>query len=211
MTRTNLENMMDAHAPASPPRRTRRLRVAVPLAALAMAAASCGGSDNGSSGPTSTPTSAPTSAANTGGGGYGTSSPSPSPSPSAPAGAGSTIATATVGNLGQVLVDAQGRTVYLFEKDTGGTSSCFGACAGVWPPVISSGKPQAGTGAKASMLGTTKRNDGTTQVTYGGHPLYNYAPDGNVKGSAKGQALNQFGAEWYVVSPAGKKVEKSGS
>ncbi|MVZ99095.1 hypothetical protein F8568_001560 [Actinomadura sp. LD22] len=123
---------------------------------------------------------------------------------------GGTIATAKVGGLGQVLVDGQGRTLYLFEKDQGGKSSCSGACAAVWPPVTTTGKPHAGSEAKAAKLGTTTRSDGKTQVTYGGHPLYYYAPDGTAKGSAKGQALNQFGAEWYVVSSAGQKVTKSG-
>ncbi|WP_026411079.1 COG4315 family predicted lipoprotein [Actinomadura oligospora] len=170
------------------------------VAALAIAGSACGSSGNSSKSnsteshspamtitpPTSTPTSPPV------------------------ARAGGTVAAATVGNLGKVLVDGKGRTVYLFEKDHGTTSSCSGACAAVWPPVITTGKPQAGSGAKASMLGTTSRSGGKTQVTYGGHPLYYYTPDAGMKGSAKGQGLNQFGGGWYVVSPAGKKVEQGG-
>ncbi|GAA2133755.1 COG4315 family predicted lipoprotein [Actinomadura napierensis] len=187
MSGTNRWNTIQA-------RQSRRgLRAAVPLAAVAVAAAACGGS--GGSGAAAHRPAVPVAAS---------SAPSTS-------GAGGTIATAKTGNLGQVLVDGQGRTVYLFEKDTGGKSSCSGACAAVWPPVTTTAKPHAGSQAKASMLGTTSRSDGKTQVTYGGHPLYYYAPDGTAKGSAKGQGLNQFGAGWYVVSPAGKKVEKGGS
>ncbi|MEU8305800.1 hypothetical protein AB0C84_19770 [Actinomadura sp. NPDC048955] len=120
------------------------------------------------------------------------------------------IKTAGVGSLGQILVDGAGRTVYDFQKDTGGKSSCYGACAAVWPPVPAGAKPQAGSGANASLLGTSKRTDGTTQVTYAGHPLYYYAPDGTASGSAKGEGLNQFGAVWYVMSPSGSAVRKSG-
>ncbi|MEV4258007.1 hypothetical protein AB0J52_33005 [Spirillospora sp. NPDC049652] len=136
----------------------------------------------------------------------------PSSAPGSAAAAGGTVAAAKVGSLGQVLVDGKGRTEYLFDKDHGGKSSCTGSCEAVWPPVTSKDKPQAGSGVKASMLGTSSRNGGAKQVTYGGHPLYYYTPDGTTKGSAKGQGLNQFGASWYVVSPDGKKVTgKSGS
>ncbi|WP_216857929.1 COG4315 family predicted lipoprotein [Actinomadura verrucosospora] len=164
-------------------------RLAVPLAALAAAAAACGGS--GDAHHHAVPVAAST-APNT-------------------SDEGGTIATAKVGNLGQVLVDGEGRTVYLFEKDQGGKSSCTGACAAVWPPVTSTGTPHAGSDAKTSKLGTTTRSDGKKQVTYGGHPLYYYTPDNAVKGSAKGQGLTQFGAGWFVVSSAGTKVAKGGS
>ncbi|RFU41972.1 hypothetical protein DZF91_09025 [Actinomadura logoneensis] len=130
------------------------------------------------------------------------------PSPGAPT-AAKTIATASIGGLGHILVDGKGRTLYMFEKDQGSTSSCTGQCAAVWPPAITKGKPQAGSGAKESMLGTASRNDGTMQVTYGGHPLYYYTPDGGMKGSVKGEGLNQFGGGWFVVSPDGKKVEQN--
>lgn len=114
------------------------------------------------------------------------------------------VKTANVGRLGQVLVDGKGRTVYLFEKDKAGKSSCSGSCAAVWPPVTTGAKPQPGSGVDASKLGTTRRSDGKTEVTYGGHPLYFYAPDGS--GSAQGQGLNQFGAKWYVLSSSGNAV-----
>ena len=76
-----------------------------------------------------------------------------------------------------MLVDAKGRTLYLFEADKGPMSACGGACASVWPPLMTTGKPTAGPGVTASKLGTTKRSDGATEVTYNGHPLYTYAGD----------------------------------
>jgi predicted lipoprotein with Yx(FWY)xxD motif len=108
-------------------------------------------------------------------------------------------------SLGKILVDSQGRTLYLFEKDTGPKSTCFGACASAWPPFRTSGKPKAGAGTTASLIGTTTRSDGNDEVTYNGHPLYYYAGDQKA-GDTTGQDLNQFGAPWYVVSPAGKKI-----
>jgi len=110
--------------------------------------------------------------------------------------------------LGRVLVDARGRTLYLFEKDKQGKSACTGQCAVFWPPLISSGKPLATAGAKASLLGTTKRADGRLQVTYKHHPLYTFVQDTD-KGQTNGEEANAFGAEWYAVSAAGAKVEKS--
>jgi predicted lipoprotein with Yx(FWY)xxD motif len=117
-----------------------------------------------------------------------------------------TVDVTGVSGLGKILVDSKGRTLYLFEKDKGPTSTCSGACASTWPPFTTNGQPKAGSGVTASMLGTTKRSDGTTEVTYNGHPLYYYAGDSN-PGDTNGQNLDQFGAEWYVLSPAGKKVE----
>ena len=110
--------------------------------------------------------------------------------------------------LGKILVDSKGRSLYLFEKDTGTKSTCSGACASAWPPLTTTGKPKAGSGVTASLLGTTTRSDGKTEVTYNGHPLYYYAGDQKA-GDTNGQNLDQFGAEWYVLSPAGKKVENS--
>jgi predicted lipoprotein with Yx(FWY)xxD motif len=124
---------------------------------------------------------------------------------SSTAGGSSTIGVSDVGSLGKVLVDSQGRTVYLFEKDTGPKSTCSGACAVEWPPVTTSGKPNADSGVTASMLGTTKRSDGTTQVTYNGHPLYLFEAD-QKPGDATGENVDAFGAEWYVLSAAGNKV-----
>jgi len=108
---------------------------------------------------------------------------------------------------GKVLVGPNGRAVYLFEKDKGTTSECSGACAKAWPPLTTSAKPTAGTGVTASMLGITKRADGTEQVTYNGHPLYYFEGD-KKSGTIAGQGLDAFGAEWYVVGATGSKVEK---
>lgn len=113
-------------------------------------------------------------------------------------------------DLGTILVDSNGRSLYLFEADTGGKSSCYGQCAQVWPPFIAKGKVTAGAGADASLLGTTKRNDGSLEVTYNGLPLYYYVSDSN-PGDTTGNNVDQFGAEWYAVTPAGVKAEASSS
>ena len=109
--------------------------------------------------------------------------------------------------FGRILVDAQGRTLYDFPPDKGTTSVCYGACAALWPPVTTKAKPHAGPGVRASLLGTTKRSDGTLEVTYGGHPLYYYVAD-RKSGQFSGQGLDQFGAPWWVVSPAGKEIHR---
>lgn len=116
-----------------------------------------------------------------------------------------TLATAK-SSLGRILVDAQGRTLYLFEKDRRGRSACSGTCASYWPPLLTRGKPVAGSGIKRSLLGVTRRGDGTSQVTYAGHPLYRFVQD-TKPGQTTGQDLHDFGAGWYAVSPAGKKIE----
>jgi predicted lipoprotein with Yx(FWY)xxD motif len=124
----------------------------------------------------------------------------------------SVAASAKVGaassGLGRVLVDGRGRTLYLFARDKHGKSACSGKCAGFWPPLITSGKPLATAGAKTSLLGTTKRADGRLQVTYNHHPLYTFVNDTR-KGQTNGEEVDAFGAEWYAVSAAGLKVEKS--
>jgi predicted lipoprotein with Yx(FWY)xxD motif len=107
--------------------------------------------------------------------------------------------------LGTVLVDAKGRTLYLFEKDKGSASRCYGACAGVWPP-LTGARPVAGSGVTKAKLGAVRRSDGATEITYGGHPLYTYAGDAQA-GDVKGQGLDQFGAEWYALAPSGRKVD----
>ena len=110
------------------------------------------------------------------------------------------------GKLGTILVDNKGRTLYLFQADKTSTSTCNGACAAAWPPLLSKGQPTAGSGVKSNLLGTSKRQDGTTQVTYNKHPLYFFSGD-TKPGQTNGQDLTQFGALWYVVNPAGKQVE----
>ena len=111
--------------------------------------------------------------------------------------------------LGHILVDSKNITLYDFPPDKGTTSVCYGACAALWPPLTTSGKPVAGSGVRASLLGTTKRKDGKIQVTYGGHPLYYFVSD-RKPGQTTGQGVNQFGAPWWVISPAGKEIHNRG-
>jgi predicted lipoprotein with Yx(FWY)xxD motif len=112
---------------------------------------------------------------------------------------------------GQYLVDSQGHSLYLFEKDEGGESYCNGACAAVWPALETEAMPHAGAGVDAAALGTIKRDDGDIQVTYHGHPLYYYAADASTPGTTKGEDIEQFGDGWYLVSAAGKSVEEKSS
>jgi predicted lipoprotein with Yx(FWY)xxD motif len=135
-----------------------------------------------------------------------------SPAPSASAVAVSPAVTGTeiqVGSsrLGQILVDSNGRTLYLFVADSGATSNCnSAACVQYWPPVLTAGAPTAGAGANAALLGTTQRKDGRTQVTYGGHPLYYFITD-KKPGDVTGQGIDGFGGPWYVVSPSGRQIQ----
>jgi predicted lipoprotein with Yx(FWY)xxD motif len=154
--------------------------VATALVALAVAIAGCGGGSGSS---------------------YGRAASAAAPAP----GSGASVKLAST-KLGKVLVDAQGRTLYLFEADKGPTSSCDGACASVWPPLQAAGKPIAGAGIDAAKLGTTKRTDGASEVTYNGHPLYTFEGD-TAPGQTSGQGLDDFGAEWYVLSAAGDKID----
>jgi len=109
-------------------------------------------------------------------------------------------------NLGNVLVDGDGRTLYLWKADKGTASACDGECATAWPPLITAGEPTAAAGVSAAKLGTTKRADGDTEVTYNGHPLYTFSGDG-APGQTNGQGSDAFGAEWYVLSAAGTEIE----
>ncbi len=113
-------------------------------------------------------------------------------------------------DLGSILVDSQGRTLYLFEKDSGTTSACTGACAAAWPPLRDSAQPTVGGGADASLLGTTQRSDGDPQVTYNGHPLYTFTGDQKA-GDTNGQGVNAFGGGWFALSAAGDQVTASSS
>jgi predicted lipoprotein with Yx(FWY)xxD motif len=113
-------------------------------------------------------------------------------------------------NLGNVLVNSKGRTLYHFLADTGTTSTCTGDCATNWPPLTVSGTPKVGKGAKASLAGTTPRSDGSTQVTYNGHPLYTYQGDQKA-GATNGQGLNAFGGQWFALSSTGTDVTRQPS
>jgi predicted lipoprotein with Yx(FWY)xxD motif len=164
------------------------MAAAVPAVLIALLVAGCGssGSDNVKVSP-----------------------PAASAKASTPNGGGATVDVRTSG-LGRYLVDSQGRTLYLFEKDTGTKSMCSGACASVWPPSTTSGRPKAGADVDQGLLGTTAGSDGKTQLTYNGHPLYRYAGD-QAAGDTNGQGLTQFGGGWDVVSPGGQKIEGHGS
>jgi predicted lipoprotein with Yx(FWY)xxD motif len=168
------------------------------LAALAvigaLVLAACGGSGSSSSGTSSS--SGASSSPSYGG----TASNAPTSS-----GAAAGVSTKT-SSLGTILVDAKGRTLYLWDADHGSMSTCTGACAQAWPPLTTTGTPKATGAVKASLLGTTKRADGSREVTYAGHALYTYAGDTRA-GQTTGEGNNGFGAPWWVVSPAGKALQ----
>jgi predicted lipoprotein with Yx(FWY)xxD motif len=164
--------------------------------ALGLFAAACG---SGGGGGGSSETAAPA------GGGYGSA---PAQSPAQSSAASPAAVDAKKLGLGTILVDGKGMTLYLFQKDKGGKSSCDGACATAWPPLLTTGKAMPGSGVKASLLGTTQRSDGSTQVTYNNWPLYYFIND-KAPGDTAGQNVDAFGAEWYVLSAAkGTKLEK---
>ncbi|MGH8875920.1 MAG: SCO0930 family lipoprotein [Stackebrandtia sp.] len=109
-------------------------------------------------------------------------------------------------DLGNVLVDSEGQTLYMFKKDKNGKSACYDDCEKKWPPLTVDGDPEAGEGAEADLLGTTEREDGTKQVTYKDMPLYYFAKD-SASGDVKGQGVKDV---WYVVDADGKVVETKG-
>jgi predicted lipoprotein with Yx(FWY)xxD motif len=160
----------------------KRLTLAAAPVALALVAAGCGAG--------ATPAAKSTSTRSGG----------------AAAGAPALTVTTRHTTLGTILVNGQGQTLYLFEKDKGMQSSCTGACVSIWPPLKATGTPVAGAGLSAIKLATAKRSDGTSAITYAGHPLYTYVGD-TKPGDTHGQGLNQFGAEWYVLAPNGRKVD----
>jgi predicted lipoprotein with Yx(FWY)xxD motif len=154
--------------------RSPLIATAAVLGVLALVAAGCGGGDSSSS-------SAPAVSA--------TSSSTTAPTTAAGSGGAATIDVADNPDLGQILTDGDGNTVYLFEKDEDGTSNCSGECATEWPPVTTTGSAKAGNGADQSLISTIKRDDGSMQVTYDGHPLYLYVGDAK-PGDASGNGLS---------------------
>jgi predicted lipoprotein with Yx(FWY)xxD motif len=110
--------------------------------------------------------------------------------------------------LGEILVNSKGHTLYMFAKDKNGKSSCSGSCAKFWPPYLQHGRATAGSGVKASLLGTTKRSNGSMQVTYKKHPLYGFALDKKA-GQTNGEGNFAFGGKWYAVSAKGAAVVKA--
>lgn len=176
--------------------------LALVAALTALVAAGCGGGGSSSS-------SSETGAANTEAPAEGSK---PKPVKAAPnAEEGTTfVSLGNVDPLGMVLVDSKGMTLYDFHKDKGTESSCYGDCAKAWPPLLSEGEPQPSNGASASQLGTTERKDGTTQVTFAGHPLYGFAGD-RKPGEANGNDTTAFGGEWYALTGSGEEPEDGGS
>jgi len=166
---------------------TRLFSLAALAVAGAMVLAACGGSSTSSSSGSAVGDGAP--AAGSAGG----------------SGAASVVGTKT-GSLGTFLVDGKGRALYLWEADHGSTSTCTGACAQAWPPLTITGPPKASGAVRGSLLGTTKRADGSREVTYAGHPLYLFAGDSRA-GQTTGQGSTGFGAPWWVVTPAGKALQ----
>jgi predicted lipoprotein with Yx(FWY)xxD motif len=139
-------------------------------------------------------------------GGSNASAPAP---PRTPNGQSATVGAANE-NLGKILVDSQGRTLYLFRRDSGTKSACTGACAIEWPPLRATGKPTVGGGATASILASSARSDGKPQVTYNGHPLYLFSGD-QKPGDTNGEGVNAFGGLWYALSSAGNQIVRSAS
>jgi predicted lipoprotein with Yx(FWY)xxD motif len=177
---------------------------AVTLAVAGLAVAGCGSSASSSS-TTAAANAAPAATTAQSTSAYGATSSTTAASSSASA----TVVVAKHDKLGTILAAGPKRlTVYMFEGDKGSTSTCSGACAQVWPPVTTTGAALAHGSANASALGTITRSDGTTQVTYKGHPLYYFARDKD-DGDAYGEGVHGFGADWYVLTPQGNKVDES--
>jgi predicted lipoprotein with Yx(FWY)xxD motif len=166
---------------------TRLFSFAALAVAGALMLAACGGSS------TSGGSSAPS---------YGAPATTKAPS-SAPS---TSVVSTQKGSLGTFLVDANGRALYLWDADHGAMSTCSGECAQGWPPLTTTGTPKATGGVKASLLGTTKRADGSREVTYAGHPLYTFAGDTKA-GQTTGQGSSAFGAPWWIVTPGGAALQ----
>jgi len=137
------------------------------------------------------------------GGGGGATAASSTP-PKTASGQAATVGVSNTG-IGQILVNSRGLTLYLFKADKGTKSACTNACAAAWPPLLVTGKPTVGSGLNASLLGTTTRPEGKTQVTYNGHPLYRFAQDQKA-GETNGQGVSAFGAAWFALNSAGNQV-----
>jgi predicted lipoprotein with Yx(FWY)xxD motif len=177
----------------------KQIACAIGAAGIGVLMAAC---SSGSSTTTSSPASSSAAAAPA-------TTQASSPAATSQASGAATVSLATISGIpAKALVGGNGRTLYLFQADMHGTSTCAGACAAAWPPDIVTGQPQAGSGVNQALLGTITRPDGTTQLTYNGHPLYYFIAD-TAAGTAHGQAVKQFGAEWDVVGASGSKIDTS--
>ncbi|HEX4011809.1 MAG TPA: hypothetical protein VHX62_17440 [Solirubrobacteraceae bacterium] len=170
----------------------------VAVAAVALTVAACGSSSATTS---SSASSSPAAAA---------ASPTTSTASASPASAKGIAIGMTKGSAGVYLTGASGKALYLWDADSNGMSSCSGACAQAWPPLLTKGTPIAAHGVTAGDLGTITRSDGTKQVTYKGHPLYYFVGD-TAAGSTKGQGSDAFGAKWWLVAPSGAAITGGGS
>ena len=159
--------------------RSRHTLVAVPVVAVALGLAACSSSSSPATGSPGTPA----------GGASG----------------GTTVATASSGQYGTILVNSSGATLYMLTADSSTTSACSGSCVSIWAPLTTTGSPAAGSGADGSKLGTISRSDGSKQVTYNGHPLYTFSGDSG-SGQVHGEGINSFGGTWYVLDAAGSSV-----
>jgi predicted lipoprotein with Yx(FWY)xxD motif len=172
----------------------RFLGITAPLITLLLLLAACGGNGDGSASAEDASARASTG-----------SPPDVATTEAARSRKGKTVKVAD-SRFGRILVDGRGHTLYLFTRDSGADRSrCYGSCAAAWPPLYTKGKPRAGGGAAARRLGTTRRRDGRTQVTYNGHPLYYYVGEDEA-GEILCQGVEEFGGLWLVTSPEGKGI-----
>jgi predicted lipoprotein with Yx(FWY)xxD motif len=172
------------------------------LGASALLAAGCGSSKSSSSTSAASPYSSESEKSTS-------TAAATTPATTPASGSGVAVTVKHASKLGTILAAGPKKlTVYMFEGDKGASSSCSGACASVWPPVTSTGAATAAGAANTADLGTITRSDGTTQVTYKGHPLYFFARDKD-SGDAYGQGVKGFGSDWYVIAPSGSKVDHS--
>lgn len=176
--------------------------VSILLAAAALAVAGCGsdsGSGSGDSGAAATeatPATGSSDAADDE-----TQEPDGAATSDGPADTRGTVIQVSGSQFGGILYNGDKQAIYLFDKEKTSRSECYDECAEEWPPVLTTGEPRAGSGADDELLGTTKRDDGKTQVTYNGHPLYYYAHEGS--GEVKCHNVSGFGGLWLVLDPAG--------
>jgi predicted lipoprotein with Yx(FWY)xxD motif len=166
------------------------LGISAACAALTLTVAGCGGDGSGDNATASTAAT--------------TAAPAEPPAQAARKRRGTGIKVAN-SRYGRMLFDARGRAIYLFTREPGSKSRCYGQCAVAWPPVYTRGTPRALRGVDADLLGTTKRRGGRRQVTYNGHPLYYYVTD-TQPGQITCQDVDEFGGTWLVVDPQGDAI-----
>jgi predicted lipoprotein with Yx(FWY)xxD motif len=171
----------------------------MPAIVVSLAIAGCGGDDGTATTQEPRPTTSGSDASVPAGAGE------DSPSNGGRADSGGTELVAADSQYGSILFDSKHRGIYLFDRESPDSSQCYGACADAWPPVLTDGDPQAGAGLDPKLLGTTERDDGSTQVTYNGHPLYYYVDD--PPGEVLCHNVDEFGGLWLVVEPSGEAVQ----